>query len=528
MWPLRVTVFLLCFTGCWGQSCNRTKAYFESRNFFSVLHWDPVDVPGQTLLYSVQYNHYGKPYEPVTWCENISTPVCDMTDVMTHVMSDVTSKYHVKVSAGGRCLGEVMFTPFWETTFAAPQLSVTSNQTHLNVTVSPPMAAWNCSIENIGFWGKGFQRSSIKYTVRLTHPESLAGKVFEDTSRSVFLWLVETDVQYCGDVLYTLTHPGRSSPSENASFCVTVSAPKSWLHILIWPCLLALLLLIVLPIMLCQLSVKRKSSLPKPLILPKNSSPAFCSYPRDDISKVEVWSGFVATVDPQAVFPTPKSEIVVNDAYASQEPCDQEWTHDQPDIPVQDSPESSVHYSMIVPVQISIEPPSDGTTDETHSDSFGPESISSFSIRHSDTENNSGPLVVPVRPTKNGALQFHDCLFQCDTGQNSPEPSQDSEGLSGEQTPLLSDLVQKDSRCSSSYLPLHVSDVVTSNYRQNWLPGIPLEGQQDQRTYVMRTDHLQDSTEPDEDFIDEEEPRVGVIFLDRWMVETQGLTLSCN
>uniref|UniRef100_A0A673JNJ9 Interleukin-22 receptor subunit alpha-1-like n=1 Tax=Sinocyclocheilus rhinocerous TaxID=307959 RepID=A0A673JNJ9_9TELE len=485
--------------GCWGQSCNRTKAYFESRNFFSVLHWDPVDVPGQTLLYSVQYNHYGKPYEPVTWCENISTPVCDMTDVMTHVMSDVTSKYHVKVSAGGRCLGEVMFTPFWETTFAAPQLSVTSNQTHLNVTVSPPMAAWNCSIENIGFWGKGFQRSSIKYTVRLTHPESL---VFEDTSRSVFLWLVETDVQYCGDVLYTLTHPGRSSPSENASFCVTVSAPKSWLHILIWPCLLALLLLIVLPIMLCQLSVKRKSSLPKPLV-----------------SDCVIFT---------AVFPTPKSEIVVNDAYASQEPCDQEWTHDQPDIPVQDSPESSVHYSMIVPVQISIEPPSDGTTDETHSDSFGPESISSFSIRHSDTENNSGPLVVPVRPTKNGALQFHDCLFQCDTGQNSPEPSQDSEGLSGEQTPLLSDLVQKDSRCSSSYLPLHVSDVVTSNYRQNWLPGIPLEGQQDQRTYVMRTDHLQDSTEPDEDFIDEEEPRVGVIFLDRWMVETQGLTLSCN
>ncbi len=146
-------------------------------------------------------------------------------------------------------------------TFAAPQLSVTSNQTHLNVTVSPPMAAWNCSIENSGFWGKDFLKRSVKYTVCLTHPESLAGKViipaspsvvirihvitllfyvlvalsiytvcgnvslqvFEGTSRSVFIWLVETDVQYCGDVLYTLTHPGRSSPSQNASFCVTVS-----------------------------------------------------------------------------------------------------------------------------------------------------------------------------------------------------------------------------------------------------------------------------------------------------------------
>ncbi|XP_058601733.1 LOW QUALITY PROTEIN: interferon lambda receptor 1 [Onychostoma macrolepis] len=522
MWPLRVAVFLLCFTGCWGKSCNGTKAYFESRNFFSVLRWVPVDVPDQTLLYSVHYNLYGRPYEPVTWCQNISTPGCDMTDVMTHVMSDVTSKYHAKVSAGGRCLGEVVFIPFWETTFTAPQLSVTSNQTHLNVTVLPPMVAWNFSVENIGFWGKGFLSSSVKYTVRLTHPELLAGKVFEDTSRSVFIWLVKTDVQYCGDVFYTLTHPGLSGPSGNASFCVTVSAPNSWLHILIWPGLLALLLLIVLPIMLCQLSLKSEKSLPEALILRKNSSLPFWSDPRDDISKVEVSSGFVAKLEPQAVFPLTKSQIEVINAYASQEPCDQEWTCDQPDIPVQVSPESSVHYSWCVPVQIS-KPSSDGTTDETRSDSFGPESISSFLLGRSDTENSSGPLVVPVKPTKNGALQFHDCLFQCDTGQNSPAPSQDSEGSSGEQTPLLS-----DSRCSSSYLPIHISEVVTSNYRQNWLPGIPLVGQQDQRTYVMRTDHLQDSTEPDENFIDEEEPRVGVIFLDRRLVEMQELTLSCN
>ncbi|XP_050987178.1 interferon lambda receptor 1 [Labeo rohita] len=517
MWLLRVAIFLLCCAGCWGQSCNQTKAYFESRNFFSVLHWDPV--PGQTVLYSVQYNLYGSPYEPVTWCQNISTPVCDMTNVMTHVMSDVTSKYHAKVYAGGQCLGEVAFSPFWQTTFVAPQLSVTSNQTHLNVTVSPPMAAWNCSIESIRFWGKGFMKSSVNYAVRLTQPESLAGKVFEDTSRSVFIWLVETDVQYCGEVSYTLTHPGWSGPSENASFCVTVSAPNSWFHIVLWPGLLALLLLIALPIMLCQLSVKTKSSLPKALkIVPKNSSPPFCSDPQDVISEVEVWSGF-AKLEPQAVFPPQKSEIVFNAGYASQEPCDHEWTRDQPDIPVPDSAESSVHYSMCMPVPISSEPSFDGTTDKTGSDSFGPDSISTFLISHLDTGSSSGPLVVPVRSAENGALQFHDCLFQCNTGQSSPAPFQDSVGLTREQIPLLSDLIQKDSRCNSSYLPVHVPDVVTSNYRQNWIPGIPLEGQQDQRTYIMRTN----PTEPDE-----EEPRVGVIFLERWKVEMQGLSLSCN
>ncbi|XP_016395985.1 uncharacterized protein LOC107729797 [Sinocyclocheilus rhinocerous] len=488
MWPLSVAIFLLYFAGCWAQSCNRTKAYFESWNFFSVLHWDPVDVPGQTLLYSVQFNLYGKPYEPVTWCQNISTPVCDMTDVMTHVMSDVTSKYHAKVSASGQCLAEVMFKPFWQTTFAAPQLSVTSNQTHLNVTVLPQMTAWSCSIENISFWGKGFQRPSVKYTVRLTHPESLAGKVFEDTSRSVFIWLVETDEQYCGDVLYTLTHPGRSSPSENASFCVTVSAPNSWFHILIWPGLLALLLLIILLIMLCQLSVKIKPSLPEALILQKISSLAFYSDSRDDTSKVEVWSGFDEKLELQAVFAPRNSEIMGNEAsYASQEHCDHEWTRNQPDVPVQNSPGSSVHYSTCLPGQISIELSSDDTTDETSLDSFGPESESVL-IGH--TENSSGPLVVPVRPAENGELQFHDRLFQHDTGQSSPVPSQDSEGLTGERTPLLSEPVQNN----SSDLPVHVSDVVTSNYRPNWPPGIPLEGQRDQRTYVMRTDHLQDTT----------------------------------
>ncbi|KAL1258601.1 hypothetical protein QQF64_009178 [Cirrhinus molitorella] len=524
MWLLKVAIFLLCCAGCWGQSCNRTKAYFKSRNFFSVLHWDPVDIPGQTVLYSVQCSLYGNPYKPVTWCQNISTAVCDMTDAMIHVTSDVTSKYRVKVSAGGQCLGEVTFSPFWETTFEAPQLSVTSNQTHLNVTVLPPMAAWNHSIANFRFWGKGSIRSSIKYTVHLTQPESLAGKVFEDSSRSVIIWVTKLDVQYCGEVFYTLTHPGPTRPSENAPFCLNVSESRSWLHIIIWPCLLALLLLIILPIRLCQLSVKRKRPPPKSLDLTKYNSPAFCAERPDSISKVEVWSGFDPKFEPQAVFPPQKSEVVFNDGYASQDHCDLELACDQPDIPVPDSAESSVHYSMILPVKISNEPSFDGTTDETNSDSFGPDSISTFLIGHLEAESSSGPLVIPVRPAENGTLQFNNCLFLCNSGQSSPAPTQDSEGLTGEGIPLLSDHSLNDSWCNSSCLPVHVPEVVTSSYRQNWVPGIPLEGQQDQRTYIKRTD----PTEPDKDFNDEEEARVGVVFLERWKVKMQGLSLSCN
>lgn len=201
---------------------------------------------------------------------------------------------------------------------------------------------------------------------------------------------------------------------------------------------------------------------------------------------MEVWSGFDEKLEPQAVFEPQKSESMVNEpSYASQEHCDREWTRNQPDVPVQDSRESSVHYSMCLSNQIS----SNDTTDETSSDSFGPESFLTLLI--SNTENSSGPLVVPVRSAKNA-----------------------------EGTPLLSDHVQNN----SSY----VSDVVASNYRQNSQPEIPPEGQREQRTYIMRTDHLQDTAEPDESFINEEEPRIDVIFLDRFMVEIQGLSLPCN
>lgn len=235
-------------------------------------------------------------------------------------------------------------------------------------------------------------------------------------------------------------------------------------------------------------------------MLSNNNSPPFCSDPRDYISKVEVWTGY----DPLAIFPQQKVNV---NAYASQEPyrCQQ-------DVPVHNSAESSVHYSLCLPLQNSNEPSSDGRTEETSLDSTGSESVLT--------------LVVPVRPTENGELRFHDCLFQFDT--HPPAAAEESEGLTGEQTPLLTDLMQKDSRCNSAYLSVHVSDIVTSNYRQNWVPGIPLEGNQDQRTYIQRTDHLQDLTKPEEDFRDEEEPRVGGIILDRWALEMQGLSLSCN
>ncbi|XP_051576034.1 uncharacterized protein LOC127453597 [Myxocyprinus asiaticus] len=533
MWPLSAVIVLLCCTGVWCHGCNLTELYFQSRNFYNVLRWDDVEIAGQSALYSVQYHIYGETYKPVIWCQNISVPQCDLTNVTT----DVASRYFAKITASGQCLGEVRhFTPVEQTILERPQLSVTWNDTSLMVKVVPPMGPDNLSIE------KCLGTPSIKYKVNLTHPESEAGKVFEGTSDSVVIRLVKMDTQYCGEVVYSLTVPFSLRQSENASFCVTVSARKSWFLIILPPGLLALLLLIVILIVLCQQSVKRKHSLPKALMLPKINTQLFCSHTWDDISKVQVWSGFcdISQKLPQASIPQERSEVMYNcTGYASQDSHDPEWKSDsvgsQQEM-TSDISEPSVIYSMVVgrsDVQISDNPPTDGRIDETSSKLSGLQSVwvegtnVSVDRKLTDSDTNNKPLVVPVTPGSNGTLQLHEFLFQSSLLLAH-------ETLHGERKPLLTDLVIEDSRSNVAYPPVHVSEISvglsssfsceTSNYRENCLPGMSLKRHQDQRTYILRTDLLESSTEPEEEenIGDGEESRVGLISLDRWMLQMQG------
>ncbi|XP_051575278.1 interferon lambda receptor 1 [Myxocyprinus asiaticus] len=534
MWPLSAVIFLLCCSGFWCHGCNLTKPYFQSSNFYNVLRWDDVEIPGQLDLYSVQYHIYGEAYKPVTWCQNISVSLCDLTNVTT----DVESRYFAKITASGQCLGEVEFSPLKQTTLEAPQLSVLRNNTSLTVKVTPPMGPDNRPIEMISCWGtcKDLGTQSIKYKVHLTHPKSVAGMVFEGTSDSVVIWLVEMDTQYCGDVVYSLSLPFSSRQSEKASFCVTVSARQSWFLIFLFPGLMALLLLIIIPIVLYQQSVKRMCSLPKALILPKtNTLPLWDNSTWDDISKVQVWSGFSDICQKklsQVSFAQERYKVI---GYASQVSHDSAGSQQGT---AGDGSEPSINYSMAVgcpDVQISDDPSTDDRTDETSSELSGLQSVwveetnVPMDQELADSDINSKPLVVPVITGSNGALQLHEFFFQ-----SSPLLALDSETLRGERTPLLTDLLIEGSRCNVAYLPVHVSNISdglslsfsreTSNYRENCLPGMPLERQQDQRTYILKTDHAQVSTvqEEEENIADGEESRVGLSFLDRWMLQMQG------
>lgn len=64
----------------------------------------------ESIINNVWFGRYGVPYQPAAWCQNISVPVCDLTSVM--MTADVTTRYHVKITAAGRCVGELLFYPY--------------------------------------------------------------------------------------------------------------------------------------------------------------------------------------------------------------------------------------------------------------------------------------------------------------------------------------------------------------------------------------------------------------------------------
>ncbi|TRY72906.1 hypothetical protein DNTS_011799, partial [Danionella cerebrum] len=471
---MAVLFYAVC---CGGQTCDLTKPYFKSRNFFSVLHWDPVDIPGQSMLYS-----------------NISTPVCDLTDVMSEVTSTVAASYRAVVSIGNLCIGDVKFNPFRET----PEVSVMSNATHLNVTASPPRMPWNQSIENMSNWRTRHHpltSSSVQYTVQITRPQS---KEYVSWSRSLFIWLLETDVQYCGVVYYTLTHPAWFRPSENTTFCHNVSAPNSLFHILIWPCFLAVFMVICLSITFYQLRGKGKHELTISLfqIIPGNKPQIpFCSYPKDEFSDLEVRKNHsVINLEAPDFTALESGNRESSVPYASQKP----YRHSQ-DALHQSTSLSSVSYSLCLPGQIPNQ-----SSNKTSIHSPDPERLSAGSAsdlcqtqpltaslinihpnfsnvnQHSGLSDGTSSLQTEVFLVQSGntGLQINNLFFV--SVSESKSTAQGDKHSPKERCPLLNDLIEMD----SDYLPVHI---MSTDYKRGLLlSSIDREEQEEQRTYIMR------------------------------------------
>ncbi|KAM4736353.1 interferon lambda receptor 1 [Anableps anableps] len=234
MWSVKVMVLLLFCYAC--LSTGNGRVYFISKNFYNVLHWDPVkpDFPDQKVLYSVQYwRGDDLRYHIKHECQNITGLSCDLT---AETPSEYDVYYRAKVMVNGTCLKvTTFFTPFRDTVLGPPLLSTHTTVSTLHVNITLPKGPNGVSIRDIiTSTKKGSLKAVLEYTLKITHPH-WAAQVIKSTNDHFDINLKYKQSVYCGDVVYTPTPEWGRSVSENASFCVTL--PDDSQIPFLWPLL---------------------------------------------------------------------------------------------------------------------------------------------------------------------------------------------------------------------------------------------------------------------------------------------------
>lgn len=219
MWSLNVMILLLfCYASL---STGKGNVFFESKNFFNVLHWDPVEpgFPGEDVLYSVKLQRYGEEQGEIKQCQNISGFTCDLTD-QTPLILDV--EYVAEVLGNGTSLGyTTRFKPLADTAFGPPTLWKRTSRSALLLNVTLPLGPHEDSIADIIARGTtGSSKTVFLYTLHLTHPK-WAEHVNESTSGQ-FVINLKKQTEYCGYVVYRPSPEWGRKESEKAHFCETI------------------------------------------------------------------------------------------------------------------------------------------------------------------------------------------------------------------------------------------------------------------------------------------------------------------
>ncbi|PWA20618.1 hypothetical protein CCH79_00011543, partial [Gambusia affinis] len=213
-------------------SAGSGRVYFISKNFYNVLHWDPVKpaFPAQKVLYSVQYwRGDDQDYLIKDECQNITSLSCDLT-AETPSVYDVY--YRAKVMMNGTCYDiTTFFKPLRDTVLGPPDLSIRTTASTLHVNITLPKGPNGDSITDIITSTK---KAVLEYTLKITHPQ-WAAQVVKTKNNHFDINLKYNQSFYCGHVVYTAIPEWGRSVSENSSFCATLRNDP---HIpFLWPLL---------------------------------------------------------------------------------------------------------------------------------------------------------------------------------------------------------------------------------------------------------------------------------------------------
>nr|XP_033958116.1 interferon lambda receptor 1 [Pseudochaenichthys georgianus] len=275
MWSLDVIILLLfCYASL--LTCDG-RVYFVSKNFYNILHWDPVEpaFPGEKVLYSVRYwsDEDDQIVQIKKECQNISDRFCDLTGETPSVY-DV--HYRAQVFSNAILGPPILFT------------HTTVSSLHVNVTL--PLGPNGNSVEDIIIKSKkGPEEVQIHYTLDIIKPKWAAQVNITTTGRFV-INLKNNQTEYCGNVFYTPSTEGRLK-SENATFCVTL--PDDPLMLLPWLLVSAALLTTIIIVSVVYMCNYVKAGKEKSKLLASTFSPPHRVLPSPDrnivISKPEIY-----------------------------------------------------------------------------------------------------------------------------------------------------------------------------------------------------------------------------------------------
>ncbi|XP_041650200.1 uncharacterized protein LOC121514168 [Cheilinus undulatus] len=285
MWSMKIIILLLfCYTclstenptAC--QSPDNQTVYFESRNFHNILCWVPFkpEVPGQKVVYSVQYWSYGEKFskKQAKECQNITALSCDLS---AETPSHHDNQYLAKVYANGHIHGctTTRFTPLKQTIFGPPSLSIHTTVSSLHVNVTLPMGPNGESIADIITKSRGENyQTVIAYEIQITKPE-WAAKVNHSKTGRFIINFKNTQTEYCGYVIYMPSVEWGRSKSEKAPFCAKLQNDS--LKILPWLLVSAALLMAIIIISVAFISYYVKGGkgkkTPKTLVISSHTDP---------------------------------------------------------------------------------------------------------------------------------------------------------------------------------------------------------------------------------------------------------------
>ncbi|XP_022620114.1 uncharacterized protein LOC111235828 isoform X2 [Seriola dumerili] len=223
MQSVKVIILLLFSDAC--LSTGNGTVHFVSKNFYNVLHWNPVQpaTQGEKVLYSVLlWNDVDQQYRITEGCQNITALTCDLT-AETPAAPDV--HYNAQVFVNGRLLGQtpMRFKPIADTILGAPTLTTYTTESSMSVKVTLPMGPNGVSIAEIISSSRNRpSKAVIYYDLKITEPEWAELQLSDVTTGQFDINLGKNQSKYCGHVVYKPSSEWGRNVSEKAPFCVTL------------------------------------------------------------------------------------------------------------------------------------------------------------------------------------------------------------------------------------------------------------------------------------------------------------------